>query len=429
MFMRDVAKRIVKTVFGDNQRVREILRKLDGWFGSMSRPHAPAIASGLDETLDFGVNVAGFFGGDFGVAVAARADVKALTAAGVPFVINSIESSPDRDGHSPGMGHSKDNPYKVNLVHVNAEQSYEFFRKAGPGYFAGRYNIGYWVWELPRFPDSFAGGFGYFDEIWTPSTYSMDAISKLSPVPVVRMPHAIDPKEMDVPPDRERFGIKKGEFCFLFMFDFYSVYERKNPAAVIEAFKRAFSGDGNVRLVIKHSNSGRFGTDLEKFNRHAGRAGDNVTIIDGRLSRREICSLMSSCDCYISLHRAEGFGLTVAEAMAMGKPVIATAYSGNTDFMDLNNSFPVRYDLTVLDRDLPPYEKGMVWAEPDVGHAADLMRLVYEDEGVRKRIGEKAREDVLRTLSPEAVGMLYKQRLGRVLGEGGCSEGRGALRR
>ena len=416
MHMRGAAKRAAKALFGDDQRVRDRLRRIDGWLGSKPRPGAVPIAEGLDLSLPLGVNVAGFFEGDFGVAEAARAGVKAMRAAGLPVVLNNVSSSPDRD-FAPGDGrYTTGNPYRVNLVNVNAEQSHDFFMRAGEGYFMGRYNVGGWVWELSRFPDAFTDAFRYFDEVWAPSAFCADSISRVSPVPVVRMPYSIDAGSLSAKPDRARFGIGEGEFTFLFIFDFHSVMERKNPIAAIEAFKKAFGTNGRVRLVIKHIHSGRFGVDLERFNKFA--EGPNITVIGERFTRTDVTSLIASCDCYVSLHRAEGFGLAIAEAMAMGKPVIATAYSGNTDFMDVNNSFPVRYGLTELERDIQPYEKGMVWAEPDTDHAAELMRIVSGGGPDVARVAERGRRDVVRTLSPAAVGELYRQRVMRICGEG-----------
>ena len=119
---------------------------------------------------------------------------------------------------------------------------------------------------------------------------------------------------------------------------------------------------------------------------------------------------MRSCDAYVSLHRSEGFGLTLAEAMFYGKPVIATAYSGNVDFFGVGNGFPVRYELATLDEDAGPYARGSRWAEPDVVHAAEQMRRVVSDDAERRRVSEQARRDVRRQLSLEAVGGVLQKR-------------------
>jgi glycosyltransferase involved in cell wall biosynthesis len=127
--------------------------------------------------------------------------------------------------------------------------------------------------------------------------------------------------------------------------------------------------------------------------------------------REEVLSLIELSDCYVSLHRSEGFGLTLAEAMALGKPVIATAHSANTDFMNVGNSLLVRYQLVRLERDLPPYPRGSVWADPDVEHAAELMRTVYQDPDRARRLGERGRDEVMAYLSPQAAGARMAERL------------------
>jgi len=406
-WIRGAAKRL----FAKDQRTREVLRKLDRRLERLMGP--PAVrhgaGTGVDTARPFGLNVAGYFLGDFGVAEAARADARAIEGAGIPYALNNVAAPGSREGDGAAFGFSKDNPYRYNLVHLNAEQVNGFYRDKGEAYFGGRYNIGYWVWELEDFRAEFVACFGYYDEIWTPSRFCADAMSKVSPVPVVRMPHAVDVDAGIAKADRGMFGLSEDEFVFGFMFDFQSIFDRKNPLAIVNAFKAAFGEDGRVRLVIKHLHSERYPIDYKALRDRA--TGGNVTLLDGRFSRHDVLSFFASCDCYVSLHRSEGFGLTIAEAMALGKPVIATGYSGNMDFMDTSNSFPVDYTLVRLEREVPPYPKGGVWAEPDTAHAARLMKAVFEDKPLRDRVGMKAKEDIVRLLSPSAVGRLYKDRL------------------
>ncbi len=185
--------------------------------------------------------------------------------------------------------------------------------------------------------------------------------------------------------------------------------ERKNPLGLIEAFRRAFAGRDDALLVLKCSRSNFCPEGLRALQEAA--AGLHVKIIDTIFTRAEINSLMALADCYVSLHRSEGFGLTMAEAMNLGKPVIATAFSGNLDFMTGANSFLVSWSPLTIDRDHGPYERGQVWADPSLEHAAELMSLVFENRAKAEEIGRRAQRDVRLALSPEAVGRLVAERL------------------
>src|SRR5262249_14838726 len=206
---------------------------------------------------------------------------------------------------------------------------------------------------------------------------------------------------------REYFGLPDGPTIFLFVFDVHSVLARKNPSGLIEAFERAFGHDEDVRLVLKlvHGDESVRRTLL-------GQAADpRVILIDRVLDRPELNSLVVVSDCYVSLHRSEGFGVTMAEAMALGKPVIATGYSANMDFMNAGNSFPVRYELVRLQGDHGSYPEGSTWAEPDVEHAAELMRLVYESPARAREVALRGERDIWRYLSPASVGERIRERL------------------
>jgi glycosyltransferase involved in cell wall biosynthesis len=306
------------------------------------------------------------------------------------------------------VGLLRENPYPVNLIHVNAEALPWFVQARGAAFFRGKYNVGYWLWELPDLPEAFHGSFSYLDEVWVSSSYNLEAVSRVAPVPVVKVPLALPAEGLPTRAvGREHFGLHDGQRVFLFMCDAHSILERKNPRAVIRAFKRAFPQEPDVRLVLKLAHATR---PVQQALLDEA-ADPRVLVIDRVFDRDEVNALIAACDCYVSLHRSEGFGLTMAEAMALGKPVIATAWSANLDFMNAGNSLLVRYELVRLQRDYPPYPRGGLWAEPDVGHASELMRAVFEDPHHARRLGQQAREDVMAYLSPEAMGARIRERL------------------
>jgi len=186
------------------------------------------------------------------------------------------------------------------------------------------------------------------------------------------------------PPD----GLPDG-YRFLFAFDYLSVFERKNPIAVVEAFRRAFVPGSGAALIVKTLNHD-YAPDAHQRLRAAAAGHPNVHLIERRLSRAERDGLMNAANCYVSLHRAEGFGYTLAEAMWLGKPVVATGYSGNLDFMTAENSYPVDYRLVPIGPGCDPYPADGVWADPDIAHAARLMREVFDHPEERARRGARA---------------------------------------
>jgi glycosyltransferase involved in cell wall biosynthesis len=205
------------------------------------------------------------------------------------------------------------------------------------------------------------------------------------------------------------FGLDPGRFTFLFTFNMMSVMERKNPLGLIEAFRAAFRPDEPVSLVLKSSFGDRHPAEMQAMHDAAGDA--SIHIIDAVYSSDEVLSLMDASDAYVSLHRSEGLGLTMAEAMLMGKPVIATRYSGNVDFMDDSNSLLVDYELISLGRDIPPYGAELEWAEPSISHAAQLMRRLYDDPDGARALGRAAMQSATAKLSVEAAGRASAQRL------------------
>jgi glycosyltransferase involved in cell wall biosynthesis len=366
----------------------------------------------LRPDASFGVNVAGYFRSERSVGEAARATVRALRAASIPHVLNTVADPGAANPDASLTLFSPENPYGANLVHVNADQVAVFARQRGDAYFRGRFNVGFWFWELSSFPPEWHSSFRYFDEIWVASGHVLDAIARVSPVPVVRMPLALAPEQSDpVALDRARLGLAADTWVFLFIYDADSVVDRKNPFALIEAFRRAFGDSPEAALVLKCHAGKRPGAG----GLAAATSGmANVKVMDCVLPRAELNALLAMSDCYVSLHRSEGFGLPIAEAMLMGKPVIVTGYSGNMDFTTPANSYLVKYRLVELDQDRGPYRKGGVWADPDIEHAAALMRHVYEQREAARGVARLGQQDVLRLFSPATVGAQIRDRLARV---------------
>jgi glycosyltransferase involved in cell wall biosynthesis len=274
----------------------------------------------------------------------------------------------------------------------------------------GRYNIGHWAWELADFPEEWATAFGCADEIWTPSRFVRDSVASQSPVPVRVVPYSLDPgMEGRAAADCAEFQLAPDTFTFLFIFDFHSYLERKNPLGLIEAYRKAFGGRRDVQLVVKSIHGDAHKEELSALQKAC--AGTNVRLLDRVLSRAATQQLILKADCYISLHRSEGFGLTLAEAMLCGKPVIATGYSGNVDFMSDGDSYLVPYRIVAIDRAHGPYKAGYHWADPDLDYACDFMRYVESHREAAADTGLKAKARILELLHPATIAASVRERL------------------
>ena len=345
-----------------------------------------------------GVNVAGFAQSVYGVGESSRSIWRAVQATGLPCVLLNVRSHVHRNTDESVNEFSRENPYRVNLMTFSFDYSRRFFRDMGPRFFAGRYNIGLWYWEQETFPVRWHSAFDYYDEIWVPSDFTREAIASVSPIPVRKITYPLYLNGNEAKLDRARFGLLEHVFVFLFTFDFFSTMQRKNPAAIIAAFRRAFRRDDSVVLVLKSINAQHHRTDRDSLGKES--EGVNIVFIDQHISAQEMNALMALADCYVSLHRSEGLGLGMAQAMYLGKPVIGTNYSGNLEFMNSGNSLLVDHEMTVLNEDSGPYERGTRWAEPNIEHAANLMRWVYEHRAESTALGAQAAADVRQTLDP-----------------------------
>ena len=362
-----------------------------------------------EEDAPWGVNVAGYLRSELGVGEAARAVVAGLDARGFPLMpVHGGYVPHSRQGHAFAFVDPAVAPFPVNLICVNADQLPAFITDAGPGFSDGRYTIGFWWWEVPTVPDRSLAAFDLVDEVWVGSQHVAAALRPVSSVPVVkvRIPVTMPPI---VPYSRAQLGLPDG-YLFLFMFDLHSVIERKNPVGVIEAFRKAFAPGSGPSLVIKCINRESQPDEYDRL-RLAARGHPDIHIIDRYVSAQEKDAMVAAADCYVSLHRSEGFGLTPAEAMYLGKPVIATRYSGNLDYMTPDNSYLVNYKLRRIGRGNFPYPPDGEWADPDTEHAARLMREVVEDPLAAERRGRRAAADIRAGYSAEAAGETMERRL------------------
>jgi glycosyltransferase involved in cell wall biosynthesis len=359
-----------------------------------------------------GVNLLGYARGEFGVAENVRSYARALEQVAHPFLIFNFDvgTASRQQDHSMERHFSDTLRYADNVFFINADQMQIARDVLGRDAFAGRHNIGFWVWELEKFPRDWRGALDLVDEVWVPTGFVREAISAATDKPVLRMPKAIEFKA-PTGMDRTHFGLPRDEFVFLFSYDFNGFVARKNPEAVISAFRQAFpSGTNGVRLLVKSTNGERFPERLEALQRSVT-DDPRIEVRDGFLSREEMFGLQNDIDCFVSLHRSEGFGLGMAECMYLGKPVIATGYSGNLDFMDRDNSLLVDYKMIPLRDGDYPYWQGQQWADPDVAHAARLMRRVFDDREFARRVGSAAAVDIRRTNSRAVCGAATASRL------------------
>ncbi len=369
-------------------------------------------APGAEYAHAVGVNIFAYARGQFGLAEGARLYARALLAEGYPVAIHNIaiDVPHGMDDNSLDAHIGEETPYGVNLIFVNPDYLDEAIAVIGRERLGNRYLIACWFWELEAFPDAWLPGLELVDEVMVATQFIEKAIKRITDKPVWYVPLPVG-EANDSGLMRADFGLEDDAFIFLSSFDFNSFLTRKNPLAVISAFQLAYAdGRPDVRLLIKSSNGHRYPMMLQELL--AAASGDKRIIIrDEVIHRSDVQALQRCVDAYVSLHRAEGFGLGLAECMRLGKPVIATAWSGNMDFMTDANSCLVDYNLVPLHEGEYLHCEGQHWAEPSVSHAAEQMRRIVDDRSFAARIGARAAQDVRDRLSPHVTAQLIIQRL------------------
>ncbi len=371
-----------------------------------------------------GANLVGYIKGELGMGEHVRMVAKAMGQTRLPYGLIDFDFglASRKEAEVSHEYLQSDNRYAVNVFHINADQMVRSLVALGPKFFEGRYNVGYWAWELGNCPDEWLSAISIVDEIWAPSRFIQKAFQAKVDIPVTYMPLCQELPPL-TPKPKSYFGLDDNSYVFIFSFDFFSYLHRKNPFAVIEAFKRAFADRGQkVQLVLKVMNGDTSDAQWKRMVRSI--AGDKrIKIINKTMSKEDLISLKDACDCYVSLHRSEGFGRGPFEAMYLGKPVIATNFSGNVDFMTAENSCLVDYTLIPVEKGQYPFSQGQVWADPCIEQASDYMRNLASEPEMGRELGKRAEEYVRKHFNPKTIGQRYERRILEILSDTKCDSG------
>ena len=340
------------------------------------------------ERSDGPIKIVGYFQGTHGIAASARLAVRAFEALGVPVQpLDVTDAKLDWDGRLTA-------PVSAGawIFHLNPPELLAALACLGPKQLVGpRY--GYWAWELPRAPTRWLKDAALVDEVWAPSRYTAAALKGArNAVRVVPHPLFLEDYAGVAPAPR------RAAFQGVSIFDFNSSLARKNPQGAMAAWAQAFGDDADCELTLKTQNGHLFPNALGSLRRLAPA---NVRVVDEAWPYAQVKALIAGADVLVSLHRAEGFGLTPAEAMALGTPVLATAFSGVMDFMDEESALLVPFRLVPVEDPQRIYA-GQTWAEPNPSVAAAALTRLREQPELGARVSAAGKARVARQLSPQA---------------------------
>ncbi|CAK6690893.1 hypothetical protein IFHNHDMJ_00906 [Synechococcus sp. CBW1107] len=381
------------------------------------------------------VNLWGHLSGGFGLGEGARCTMRSLQAAGVRVQVHDLPLA-THVNDQPTRPAAEILPAAVDLIHTNPNVLRQTDGLAERLQLKAPLRIGFWAWELEDFPSGWESGFIGLDQLWCPSSFSATSLGLRSPIPVTPLPHLIDWARADAI-HRQRQVLKRqrstADFVCVYLFDLWSTVGRKNPYGVIDAFQQAFPSRQaadhrfpDARLVLKVGSGSQFPQELASLRQRISH-DSRIQLIDAHLTREQLDQLLINSDVMIHLHRAEGFGLAMAEAMAAGIAVVATGYSGNLDFMPPGSSALVDADLVPILCSEGDYRCGSFWGEPNIDQAATYLRALSTDPDVLFRLSQSGRQAVQRLLAPERLGKIVKQRLGCLLAQAGRAELIGSL--
>lgn len=367
------------------------------------------------EKFPKGINVMGPFKAQMGLGQSSRLVAKAVKASGVDYTFQNFDLLGNvRNADMELEGEYKDTtPFGINLIHMEPTELMFRCTQFDENLWNERYNIAFWLWELEEFPKEWIPAIDLVDEVWTPSEFTSNSIRKVTNKPVITIPYSVT-AETDPAYDRKRFNLPEDKFLFLVMFDANSTMIRKNPMGAIEAYKKAFSpDDDSVGLVIKTNNAEE--KKLEPVKKLL-EGYKNIFFITDILEKKAVNSLIADVDVFVSLHRAEGFGLVMAEAMLNHTPCIATDWSSNTEFMNKDVACMVDCSFITLEKDMSPYRKGARWADANTDTAAEYMKKLKNDPEYYRQITDNATEYVKDKFNLLKVGENVKKEVDRIYG-------------
>ncbi|KRG69611.1 glycosyltransferase [Pseudoxanthomonas dokdonensis] len=390
-----------------------VFPSLPNWDKSEAiKPHLRALSSAHGGC---GINMIGFFRGQFGIAESARNYARALLSMDIPVALNDI----GEELEIPSGDDSLDQlivdslPYAITIICVNPDHLELALRKIDTKDRRG-YIFASWFWELEKIPDEWQTAINQVDEIIVSSSFIEQAFKLRTDKPILKAAPPIRQLQSSGLGRRD-FGIDENVFLFVNSFDFNSRIARKNPYATISAFQQAFpEGTEKVQLLIKTSNAIAYLDELQELRKLAAQ-DRRISIRDELIESAHFVSLLACANVYVSLHRSEGFGLGIAEAMSLGKPVIATAWSGNMEYMTTRNSFLVGYALSEIKSGQYPASEGQLWADPDICLAANFMRQLFVNPELARTVGEKAARDIREQLNPALIAGKIKTRCEQIM--------------
>ena len=356
-----------------------------------------------------GIGHYGLFHAEIGIGQGARQMASAIKVAGIPSSLHNISLSQFESNITFEASDSLLSCYDSVLLQFNADTFLDLLERFPLDALYRRRRIGHWVWELPVLPSRWIRAFDKLHEVWVPSRFVAEAVASATSKPVHIVPYPVPVHDHDPGDAREKLKLPRDRFIFLTIFDSNSFPARKNALGAMRAFLEAFpkAGSSSPVLVIKCHGRGNRGAEFKKLGELSS-ADNRFILIDSVFSASEMIMLHAACDCFVSLHRAEGFGLNIAESMSKGKIVVATDFSGSTDFTRPENSLLIPYKMARVNKDDYIYSRGQWWAEPDQEAAVEAMRQAASNESEIQSRAMRARADIMDKYSVQAIAKIVK---------------------